>query len=398
MSADPRPPRVRALSVHADYRCRSSGACCSSGWPIAVEPERAARIATALRRGVFTGLGPAAEGCLVAPPGLPPGAHPRLAHDAAGRCVFLETDGLCAVHRRLGEDALPSACRQFPRVSTLTPLGVSVTLSHYCPTAAGLLFSGSSLRIVEEPAAFPASWPFEGLDANEALPPLLRPGVLMTWAAHESWERYAVATLERLPPEAALEQLAGAAEAARSWTPADGDFDAFFFSACHSEGSRAPATASSEGGSDGERDDSTADPADPAAAWRLVASTVPDGHPRPAALPPIDAPTTALVGAGWRALAGPVCAWLAAKAFASWLALQGQGLRTTVLGLRVALGVLRAETARGCRESGHALDAALLKEALRRADLLLLHLADPEALARRLSRCETGVLRSTVHA
>jgi hypothetical protein len=80
--------------------------------------------------------------------------------------------------------------------------------------------------------------------------------------------------------------------------------------------------------------------------------------------------------------------WLAAKAFASWLALQGEGLRTAVVGLRVALGVLRAEALRGCAEAGRPLDAHLLKEAIRRADLLLVHLADPEALARRLSRCE----------
>ena len=30
------------------------------------------------------------------------------------------------------------------------------------------------------------------------------------------------------------------------------------------------------------------------------------------------------------------------------------------------------------------------KQAIRRADLLLVHLADPEALARELSRCEAG--------
>ena len=43
----------------------------------------------------------------------------------------------------------------------------------------------------------------------------------------------------------------------------------------------------------------------------------------------------------------PVRRWLAARAFASWLALQGEGLRTTVLGLRLALAVLTAELHRG---------------------------------------------------
>ncbi len=94
------------------------------------------------------------------------------------------------------------------------------------------------------------------------------------------------------------------------------------------------------------------------------------------------------VAPAWPSLGRPVRHWLAARAFASWLALQGEGLRTTVLGLRVALGVLRAEAARGCAEAGRPLDPDLLKEAVRRADLLLVHLVDPAAFAKRLSRCE----------
>jgi hypothetical protein len=66
----------------------------------------------------------------------------------------------------------------------------------------------------------------------------------------------------------------------------------------------------------------------------------------------------------------------------------GGGLRTTVAFLRLALGVRRAEAARGSAEAARELDRDLLQEATRRADLLLLHLADPEALARRLSRGE----------
>ena len=92
----------------------------------------------------------------------------------------------------------------------------------------------------------------------------------------------------------------------------------------------------------------------------------------------------------WPAFSRPIRRWLAAKAFASWVALQGEGLRTTVAFLRVALGVLRAEAARGSAEAARVLDADLLLEAIRRADLLLVHLADPEALARRLSRGEAA--------
>jgi xylose isomerase len=50
--------------------------------------------------------------------------------------------------------------------------------------------------------------------------------------------------------------------------------------------------------------------------------------------------------------------------------------------------VLRVECARGCAEAGRPLDALLLKQAIRRSDLLLAHLVAPDRLARRLSACE----------
>ena len=40
---------VRALSFHADYRCRNTGICCSSGWEIAVEEGVELHLTTELR-------------------------------------------------------------------------------------------------------------------------------------------------------------------------------------------------------------------------------------------------------------------------------------------------------------------------------------------------------------
>ena len=245
----PPPRRVRALSIHAGYRCRHAAACCSSGWDIPVEPDVDLHIRNALSSGtlrvpeaVIPSPLPGTQArrptpCFRPVAGLPHGARVVLAADSAGRCVFLEADRRCAVHRQLGLDALPSACRDFPRVVTLTPLGVSVTLSHDCPTAAAMLFAvprdnrlpgpeGSAVQIVENPSSFPSSWPYEGLDARDALPPLLRPGVLMDWPSLERWERFAVAVLggEGRSPEAALDLLTTAAEEARRWTPDNGPF------------------------------------------------------------------------------------------------------------------------------------------------------------------------------
>ena len=359
---------TRVLSIHADYGCRHTGVCCSSGWDVPVEPHVEDHLRQALADGVLR-IARGAAAPLRAVSDLAHGARVVLRTDGRGRCAFLEAGDrpLCAVHRRLGFDRLPSACRDFPRVVTLSPLGISITLSHHCPTAAGLLFhEDRPLAIESDPPAFPSSWPYEGLDARGGVPPLLRPGVLMGWAAHARWEAHTVATLARedLSPDEALALLTEQAEAARDWNPEDGDFDVYL-ERCLEASRRAAAVPMA--------------PEECTRAWRAVAECVPPGHPLPSPAP------GALVGTAWDGLVVPIRRWLAARAFASWLPLQGEGLRTTVLGLHLSLGVLRAEVARG---GNGAQGREGLREAIRRADLLLVHLADPEALARRLSRAE----------
>jgi hypothetical protein len=386
---------TRVLSIHADYRCRSTGVCCSSGWDVPVELPVEDRLRAALQNGSLRPpAGAPAPFRAVA--GLPHAAGVVFHTDPRGRCVFLEAGdrSLCAVHRQLGFDHLASACRDFPRVVTLSPLGVSITLSHYCPTAAGLLFRDDrSLAIENDPPAFPSSWPYEGLDARGSVPPLLRPGVLMGWPAWARWEAHSVATFDRaeLSPEGSLALLAAQAEAARAWRPANGEFGAHLERCLVTTPTIAAAAPPS-------LDECRR-------AWLLVAECVPPAHPVPVPPPgeggeprgPGTAAARGPMDGGWGDLAAPVRRWLAAKAFASWLALQGEGLRTTVLGVRLALAVLRAEAARGAAEGEGSGGSAGLLEAIRRSDLLLVHLADPEALARRLSRVE-GLPGSPVQA
>lgn len=419
------PRAVRVLSFHARYRCGHTGVCCSSGWDIPVEPTVEERLRAALRSrpirvrepaplpvlgtveaaGALSASGRREEGdrCLRPLPGLAHGARVVLRADAGGRCVFLERSAraLCSIHRHLGAPALPAACRDFPRVATLRPLGVSITLSHYCPTAAGLLFGeGPPLAIRTGAPAFPSSWPYEGLDAREALPPLLRPGVLMSWAAHALWETHAVATLGRddLTPEEALARLTREAEAVRRWAPEKESLDDCLSGVLASGApspSADPRPVSPRGREADRLPAASRSPATPEPlalamdAWELAAATVPESHPCPLSpRPALTERVSRLADEGWAGLLLPVRRWAAAKAFASWVALQGDGLRTAVRGVRLALAVLRAEAARGCLDTGRPLDADGLRAAVRRADLLLVHLADPAALARRLSRAE----------
>lgn len=245
----------------------------------------------------------------------------------------------------------------------LAPRGVSIALSHYCPTAAALLFSaGRPAAIVGD--AFPPAAHYEGLDARVGPPPPLRPGVWLGWDGHERWERHAVETLGRgLAPEVALDRLAGQAEAVRAWTLERGPFLPFLDRAIGKPGDPGPQGPSDE------------------ALVATVLAAVPEAlRPSIAAAPAV----------GLDAFAGPVGRYLAARAFASWIGVQGPGLRTLVVSLRAALAVLRRQAAAVAAEAGGPLDRDLMIQAFRRSDLLLLHLASPEALASGLGRFEAG--------
>jgi tripeptide aminopeptidase len=122
--------------------------------------------------------------------------------------VFFDADAghLCRIHTAAGLDALPSACRHFPRIVLHDDRGVFISLSHFCPTAAAMLLDGRAealrptrwrgeappytvgIRVVEAPASLDIGH-LEGFEARGALPPLLRPGVLTDLAGYDAWER-----------------------------------------------------------------------------------------------------------------------------------------------------------------------------------------------------------------
>jgi hypothetical protein len=91
----------------------------------------------------------------------------------------------------------------------IDPRGVHVTLAHYCPTAAAMLFQHEGpIEVVEGPSPVPLLEIPEGLDARESLPPLREPSpggssdatrsVLMSWEEFADWEREELKTLPRL--------------------------------------------------------------------------------------------------------------------------------------------------------------------------------------------------------
>jgi Fe-S-cluster containining protein len=367
---------IYALSIHADYKCRQSGACCSADWDVPVELPVYRSLADALRAGSLR-VAPVAASLdpFIVEPDLPDEAAAMLERTEAGACVFFDGPSrLCVVHRDLGEAALPTTCRHFPRVAVRDARGTSITLSHFCPTAASMLFRDEvPLRVVEGPPAFPIA-DYEGLAVGiDGLPPLLTPTMLMDLGGYSAWERHMVRRCAAdTSPEAVVATLARDARELRSWAPG--------------RVTLAEAVADLPVGI------AAAEPhASLARSHELrvgVMTAVPgDLKPEPDESG-LEEAYLAYVRPEWHTFHAPLDRYLAAKAFASWTAYQGRGVATIVRGLESALALVRVEAARQCRDAARALDADLLLEAFRSADFALNHLAVGEDLAAAWSRAE----------
>lgn len=200
----------------------------------------------------------------------------------------------------------------FPRIVLHDARGTFMSLSHFCPTAAALLFADDGdATIVAAPAPLADVGELDGLDARGAWPPLLREGVLMDLDSYAAWERNALALLARAngSPAEAVAGLAAVTDRIACWTPGSG----------------------------------------------ALLDTVQASFPR---LPS----AAAVADRDRRAIAR----WLAARLFATWSAYQGErGLKAIVEYLRNCLDTFNREVA----ADGNAL------EAIRRSDLFLLHRA-----------------------
>jgi Fe-S-cluster containining protein len=291
------------LNFHAAYRCRHSGACCRAGWAIPFgREERQTVQRLRLQGGSFMTQG---NGVTVA------------SRHADGTCTFFEGEShLCAIHHAGGQDTLPLSCRMFPRVVLHDGRGTLISLSHFCPTAAGLLFDESdacpSAVIVEAPAGLTDAGPLDGLDARGVWPPLLRPGVMMDLESYAAWERLGVELVlgDGVPPHVGLDALDAATGRITVWSP------------------------------------DTAAP---------LLHTVLDAFSmvKPAATGMLETHD------------GAVKRWLAARLFGNWIAYQADGLEAIVHYLRACLATFTTELAR---------DGSPL-EAIRRSDLQIVHKA-----------------------
>ncbi len=361
MSRQPAFEAVHCLSFHADYACENSGVCCGSGWSIAVERP----VEQALRSRLAASVLPLPNG----PDGFevladPPEGCGVALRNVARVCWFRDgVAGRCALHRNFGEAALPSACRHFPRVCVIEPKRVALSLSHYCPTAAALLFAeAGAFSVVAEPRAFPTDWPFEGLDVRSTFSPFLRPGVLLGFDGLEALENAVVATLGAAPDvHSGLRSVERALLEVAAWTPRGRAVPALIAEVFRAASESTPLAVRLD---------------DPRATLLAsvthgtLAPVLPDWKPSVATALNLDFGTD-------RALRR----YLAARTIGNWVLFHGDDVRILGRYLRLALeSVHLFASNRDVAESPR----TRWLEAVRSADLWLIHHCDPELLARNL--------------
>ena len=369
---------VYALSIHADYRCRHSGACCTADWDVPVELPLYRTLDEALSAGRVAPPGlNESSAVLIVEDQLPAAAAAVVARTATGDCVFYHRNsGLCVIHRDLGEPMLPATCRHFPRLAVRDTRGTFISLTHYCPTAAASLFRDDvRIEIVESPPAFPEA-DYEGLVVtSDDWPPLLRPDCLADVHSYMAWERHMVARCadETLSPESVIATLERDARIVRTVSPVTGAAIVNAIERLPVDGVDGPIPETLDASLVHYLEMLNAVPDE----WRPEPDTrgLTEGYRRH-------------VAAQWTGFGAPLRRYLAAKAFASWTAYQGRGFLTIVRGLEAALALVRVEAVRRCRDADRPLDADSLREAFRQADFALNHLASGDELADAWSKVE----------
>jgi hypothetical protein len=237
-----------------------------------------------------------------------------------------------------------------------------------------MLFSEAAVEIIAEPPAFPDA-DYDGLIVTpDDLPPLLHPRVLMDLDGYTAWERHMVGRCADVQerPESVVSTLMRDADLLRRWRPGGVTLSEAVWELPHDVAAGAP--QAELGPSLQMRDE--------------VIAAVPDDLKPVSDEDGLAQAWTTYVRQEWDEYRAPINRFLAAKAFASWTAYQGRGVKTIVRGLEAALALVRVESARQCRNASRPLDRELLLEAFRQSDFALNHLAVGEDLANAWSRVE----------
>lgn len=126
--------RLQVLDETVRFTCGTCTLCCEQPWRTLIEPDRAAALDTH-DWSRYPGL--AGKTFYRKPAGGKDELY-ELAKGEGDRCLFLDTDGLCIVHKELGPEAKPHMCQQFPYLSARTWTDDRVSCNYGCPSVQNL--------------------------------------------------------------------------------------------------------------------------------------------------------------------------------------------------------------------------------------------------------------------
>lgn len=103
--------RLQVIDPHVNFACSSCTRCCDQPWRTIVEPDKVAALDAVDWGSEFPQL---AGRALYRRVRVGQQTVYELTKSSGNRCIFLADDGLCIIHKKLGYDAKPHMCKQFP--------------------------------------------------------------------------------------------------------------------------------------------------------------------------------------------------------------------------------------------------------------------------------------------
>ncbi len=122
--------RLQAIDESANFSCGSCTACCDQPWRTLIEEDKVPAL-DAYDFGAYPQL--VGRQFYRKTKHVPPGFY-ELAKGEGNKCLFLDTDRLCIIHKELGGSAKPHMCRQFPFIPSRTPTEDRVSVNYGCPS------------------------------------------------------------------------------------------------------------------------------------------------------------------------------------------------------------------------------------------------------------------------
>jgi Fe-S-cluster containining protein len=121
--------RLRVLDQSTHFSCGSCTKCCDQPWGTLIEADKAA----AIEQHSFSAHPQLAGRRLYSKPKGTPEGYFVLAKGEGTRCLFLDHDGLCIIHKEMGPAAKPHGCLKFPYIEARNPRDIRISVDFGCP-------------------------------------------------------------------------------------------------------------------------------------------------------------------------------------------------------------------------------------------------------------------------